>query len=149
MRFQSSIDDTVLPLVRALWITLLVAVVTVYAGNSSAADGIQMLRPAAATAAVFLAPADSASDMVSALEIARGKSVYVKTGYNVKRVSVGNPELLDVVVLSPRELQFVAKAMGSTNVLVWDSQGNPQAGGQRQEGQRQFHCSTTSCRMGG
>jgi pilus assembly protein CpaC len=130
MRLHASIDEKSIPLVRALWVTLLVAILTFYAGSLRAgelSDDTQVLRPSPATAAVYLEPTTSASNMVSALEIARGKSVYVKTGYNVKRVSVGNPDLLDVVVLSPRELQFVAKGMGSTNVLVWDSNGKPQA----------------------
>jgi pilus assembly protein CpaC len=113
-----------------MWVSLLVAMLTMYSGTLRAEESsgeTRMLQPSASTAAVFLEPAAAAGDMERALEIARGKSVYVKTGYNVKRVSVGNPDILDVVVLSPRELQFVAKAMGSTNVLVWDSKGNPQA----------------------
>jgi pilus assembly protein CpaC len=118
-----------LPVLRAIRLSLLMVTV---AGSvdASAQDLIEdtlLLRPSASTASVYLEKTSGAGDMVSALEIARGKSVYVKTAYNVKRVSVGNSELLDVVVLSPRELQFVAKAMGSTNVLVWDSAGSPQA----------------------
>jgi pilus assembly protein CpaC len=130
MRLHIPFDDRTISLVRVLWMTLLVAIMTIYAGRLRADEmsgDVQVLRPSAATATVFLEPADAAGDMVRMLEIARGKSVYVKTGYNVKRVSVGNPALLDVVVLSPRELQFVAKATGTSNVLVWDTQGNPQA----------------------
>jgi pilus assembly protein CpaC len=118
------------PLLRALWATLVAAALVSGAQRAGAQEitsDTQVLRPSATTAAVFLEPAEAAGDMIRALEIARGKSVYVKTGYNVKRVSVGNPELLDVVVLSPRELQFVAKATGSTNVLIWDEKGSPQA----------------------
>jgi pilus assembly protein CpaC len=130
MRLENSSGDKWLPRIRALRIALLVATTVVYAGNLRAYEGSEgnlMLRPSRATAAVYLEPADAATDMVRTLEISRGKSVYVKTGYNVKRVSVGNPEILDVVVLSPRELQFVAKMTGTTNVLVWDTKGNPQA----------------------
>jgi pilus assembly protein CpaC len=131
MRLHHPIDDDRrTPLVRTLWMTLLVAVMTTFAGTLQAdemSEDIEVLRPSRATAAVFLEPADATGDMLRTLEIARGKSVYVKTGYNVKRVSVGDPALLDVVVLSPRELQFVAKATGTTNVLVWDTKGNPQA----------------------
>ena len=86
-----------------------------------------MLKPSPATAAVHLEPVGEAEDLMRTLEIARGKSVFVRTGYDVKRVSVGNPDLLDVVVIGPRALQFVAKAAGSTNVLIWDTRGQPQA----------------------
>ena len=41
------------------------------------------------------------------LDLELGKSVFVRSGFKVKRVSVGDPEVLDVVVLSPREIQLV------------------------------------------
>jgi pilus assembly protein CpaC len=66
-------------------------------------------------------------DLLQQLELERGKSIAVATEYPVKRVSVGDPEILDVVILSPRELQFVAKAVGVTNVLLWDTGNRPQA----------------------
>lgn len=99
--------------------------------QSALADTIDelagMLRPSPATAAVYLEPVDEAEDLMRTLEIERGKSVFVRTGYDVKRVSVGNPDILDVVVIAPRALQFVAKAAGSTNALIWDTRGKPQA----------------------
>jgi pilus assembly protein CpaC len=55
------------------------------------------------------------------------KSVAVSTEYSVKRVSVGNSEILDVVVLGTRQLQFVAKRPGATNVLIWDPKEQVQA----------------------
>jgi len=98
--------------------------------NAAAGDdgqGARLLVPSPATGDIQLAPAAETEDMLRMLELERGRSVYVRTTYSVKRVSVGDPNVLDVVVLSPRELQFVAKAPGSTNVLIWDSQGRPQA----------------------
>jgi pilus assembly protein CpaC len=61
------------------------------------------------------------------LEIQVGKSLAVETAYAVKRVSIGDPEILDIAVLSPRRFQLVAKAVGTTNVVVWDSRDRPQA----------------------
>jgi len=76
---------------------------------------------------ILLPAATSAEDAMQQLDLERGKSLFVRTDYTVKRVSVGNPDVLDVVVLSTRELQFVAKKIGATNVVLWDPSGAPQA----------------------
>ncbi|ART83648.1 pilus assembly protein CpaC [Oceanisphaera profunda] len=39
----------------------------------------------------------------------------------VSRVSVGNPAIADVLVLKDRELYLVGKALGHTNIMVWDT----------------------------
>ncbi len=61
------------------------------------------------------------------LEIERGKSISISTDYTVKRISVGDPEVLDVVALGSKDFQLVAKSVGITNVLVLDDRGRPQA----------------------
>jgi pilus assembly protein CpaC len=89
--------------------------------------GVKTLRPDAATGEIYLEEVGEGGDLMRLLEMQRGTSVLLKTSYQVKRVSVGNPDLLDVVVLSPREIQLVAKGVGATNVLIWDTRGRPQA----------------------
>jgi pilus assembly protein CpaC len=74
-----------------------------------------------------LSTPQSPADAIRELHLERNKSLYVTTEYTVRRVSVGDPTILDVVVLSPRELQFVPKAIGHTNVVIWDPRGTPQA----------------------
>jgi pilus assembly protein CpaC len=76
---------------------------------------------------LYLTEPSNEADMLRNLEIERGKSRLVRTAYPVKRVSVGDPDTLDVVVINPREFQLVAKKIGSTNVLVWDQSGRPKA----------------------
>jgi pilus assembly protein CpaC len=61
------------------------------------------------------------------LDVEVGKSVFARTGFPVRRISVGDPNLLQVVVLGPSELQFVASALGATNVVLWDASGIPAA----------------------
>lgn len=61
------------------------------------------------------------------LEIERGKSISITTAYTVKRISVGDPAVLDVAALGNKDIQLVAKAVGITNVLFWDDKGRPQA----------------------
>ena len=38
----------------------------------------------------------------------------------VKRVSIANPEVADVVVLSPTEYYVLGKEVGTTNLIIWD-----------------------------
>ena len=89
--------------------------------------------PGAASAATLAAHqgvihlSSSEGALIHELQIESGKSISIKTGYTVKRVSVGNPEVLDVAVLGGRELQLVGKAIGATNLLIWDSNAKPQA----------------------
>ncbi len=83
------------------------------------------LVPSPGTATVHLdAPRDD-QDVLRELEVEVGKSVYVRTSYSAKRVSVGNPDIVDVVILSPREFQLVALSVGATNVVVFDPRNVP------------------------
>lgn len=87
----------------------------------------QVLAAAPGDAVIPLDAPANASDVLRQLGMERGKSAFLKAGYSVKRVAVGNPEILDVVVLNATELQLVAKGVGTTNVLVWDPSGRLQA----------------------
>ena len=59
------------------------------------------------------------------LDLELGKSVFVRSGFDVRRVSVGDPTIVDVLVLSPREIQIVPKKIGETNMIVWERGGSP------------------------
>lgn len=120
-------------------LALLLGAVQTSSAESVEAGGAQLLQVSPTTGAIHLAVAGDAEDLMRTLELERGKSVFVRTDYDVKRVSVGDPELLDVVVFAPRELQFVAKGTGSTNVLIWDSRGRPQASIEVQIGTPQIY----------
>jgi pilus assembly protein CpaC len=69
----------------------------------------------------------SESERLYDLEIESGKSVSITTDYTIKRISVGDPDVLDVAALGSRDIQLVAKAVGITNVLLLDDKGRPQA----------------------
>jgi pilus assembly protein CpaC len=94
---------------------------------AAATSTTQVLAAAPGDAVVHLDPSGNATDVLRQLAMERGKSMFLKAGYSVKRVAVGSPEILDVVVLNSTELQLVAKAVGTTNVLVWDPSGRLQA----------------------
>ncbi len=85
------------------------------------------LIPTANRAEVLLTIPESEEDVVRQIELETGKSIFIRTTYDVKRVSVGNPDVLDVVVLGKTEIQLVAKNIGTTNLLIWDKRGRPQA----------------------
>jgi pilus assembly protein CpaC len=42
----------------------------------------------------------------------------------VGRVSVGNPDIADIVVIRPTELYVLGKDIGTTNVFLWDRENN-------------------------
>lgn len=85
------------------------------------------LVPTGARATIELDAPSDAEDTVRELRMQEGKSVFVRTGYAVRRVSVGSPEVADVVVLHPQELQIVARKVGTTNVVLWSSSGQIEA----------------------
>lgn len=49
------------------------------------------------------------------------KSRLLTTRVPVKRISVGNPEIADILITSPTQLYLLGKSLGSTNVMLWDN----------------------------
>jgi pilus assembly protein CpaC len=57
------------------------------------------------------------------LQMVTGKSVIIKTEEPVKRVSLADPAVASLILLSPLEIYVTAKAAGTTNMILWqDSQ---------------------------
>jgi pilus assembly protein CpaC len=48
------------------------------------------------------------------------KSRVVELSAPAKRVSIGNPDIADVLILKSNELYILGKDLGTTNVLLWD-----------------------------
>jgi pilus assembly protein CpaC len=55
------------------------------------------------------------------LELKMGGAELVQTVHPFKRVSIANPEIADLVVLSPTELYVYAKKVGYTSVILWQN----------------------------
>jgi pilus assembly protein CpaC len=53
------------------------------------------------------------------LNLVVGKSLVIDTPVAVKRVSLANPEIADTVVISPRQIYLIGKAVGATNMTLW------------------------------
>jgi pilus assembly protein CpaC len=52
-----------------------------------------------------------------------GKSTLLRLAGPIERMSVGNPAVADVTLVSPREVYVLGKALGTTNLIVWRRQG--------------------------
>ncbi len=57
------------------------------------------------------------------LNLVVGKTLRVPSGSELVRVSVGNPEVLDVSLVRKQEVYLVGKKAGTTNVYLWTADG--------------------------
>ena len=55
------------------------------------------------------------------IQIVTGKSVVLKSARPVKRVSLADPEIADLVILSPKEIYISGKTAGVTNLTLWQN----------------------------
>ena len=58
----------------------------------------------------------------TALVVPLYKSRILTSDVAVDRVSVGNPDIADILILRARELYVLGRDLGTTNVLLWDNQ---------------------------
>lgn len=56
---------------------------------------------------------------VQTMKLLIGKSTVLHCDKSVKRVSVGNPEVADFILLSPKEIYLTGKKAGLTNLSLW------------------------------
>jgi pilus assembly protein CpaC len=52
-----------------------------------------------------------------------GKSIVLRLPAPVKRMSVGNKDVADVILINPSEIYLLGKSVGSTNVILWSKSG--------------------------
>jgi pilus assembly protein CpaC len=57
------------------------------------------------------------------MSLVTGKSTLLRLDAPIDRVSVGNPAVADVTIISARELYILGKSFGSTNVILWRKGG--------------------------
>jgi len=58
------------------------------------------------------------------LRVLTGRSRVIDLRQDAKRVSVANPEIAEVMVISPRQVMINGLAAGETSVIIWDTTGN-------------------------
>jgi pilus assembly protein CpaC len=86
-------------------------------GWTMVATGTEPGAPLRTVVAPPLVGGGATIDLVVPLYKSRVVTVDVPTS----RVSVGNPDIADFVVISPTQLYVLGKDIGNTNVLLWDS----------------------------
>ena len=72
-------------------------------------------------------PADTSSEPAQigpAMTLFAGKSTLLRLQNPIDRISVGNPSVADVTLISQREIYLLGKALGATNIIIW-SKGGP------------------------
>ncbi|MFA0709006.1 pilus assembly protein N-terminal domain-containing protein, partial [Vibrio sp. 10N.222.48.A3] len=51
------------------------------------------------------------------------KSTHVVLSGKASKVSLGDPDVLDIVILKSNEVFLIGKKLGATNLMAWDSRG--------------------------
>ncbi len=60
---------------------------------------------------------------IQRLELTSGKSKVLDLPVAIKRASLANPDVADTVVLSPTQIYLTGKAIGITNLTLWNEAG--------------------------
>lgn len=89
-----------------------------FAATAAPAAKAPPVKPAAPVAAAAQ-PADIAPPM----QLTVGKSSLLRSPQEISRISVGNPETADVVLLNAHEVYLLGKHIGATNVFLWSKGG--------------------------
>jgi pilus assembly protein CpaC len=71
-------------------------------------------------------PAGSSQDSANELSVAVGKTVLVDCRLPIMRVVIGQPDIAEVHATSPTEVMVEGKAIGETNLIIWDTSGGRQ-----------------------
>jgi pilus assembly protein CpaC len=90
----------------------------------SAATG-QPHTPSGTATATLLAPLPSGEVVTAAgAQLTVGKSTVLRLPEIATRLSIGNPEVADVMLINPREVYLLGKKPGTTNLFVWTPNGS-------------------------
>lgn len=60
----------------------------------------------------------------SSMNVTLGKSTLLKLAAPIVRISVGSPNVADVMMINPREVYVLGKIVGMTNITLWTKEGN-------------------------
>ncbi len=66
----------------------------------------------------------TAATIGKVVQVPHHKSAFVQLPAKAKRVSLGDPKVLDIIMLKSDEVFLIGNRLGSTNLMAWDSRGN-------------------------
>jgi pilus assembly protein CpaC len=67
--------------------------------------------------------ATSKTEVAPPLSLVVNKSMILRLDVPAVRISVGNPGVADITPINSREIIVLGKALGTTNLIVWDKAG--------------------------
>lgn len=73
-----------------------------------------------ALAAMAVGMSVGVSAQNSTVEVPFNKSVLIPIEQQVSRISVGQPNVADILITNPKQLYVLGKSLGTTNVVLWD-----------------------------
>lgn len=82
-----------------------------------------LLALGAASSVSMAQAADPAETAHNSLSVPIYKSRTIPIDPGVRRISVGNPDIADVLILKTNALYVLGKDLGTTNVMLWDRRG--------------------------
>lgn len=119
-RITSRILNKAVTMTGAAFLTLL----TTAAVPAMAQSAAPATQPAAAVPANRLIADGIGAD--GKIKLTVNKTVVIATTKPFKQVSVGQPDVADVNMISPTSILVTAKRAGSTQLIVWDDQNKSQ-----------------------
>ncbi len=63
------------------------------------------------------------SNNSNVFELITGKSKIFKVNENISRLSIGSPEIADVILINSKEVYLLGKKQGTTNLILWSTRG--------------------------
>ncbi|MDD2918562.1 type II and III secretion system protein family protein [Rhodoferax sp.] len=109
--------------------SLCVAMAAALAATTALAQAPAVIKGTTATKATPVA-AEVNTDLSTvgpALNLTIGKSTMMRLPSAITRISVGNPTVADVTLISSTELYLLGKTYGSTNLIIWRKGAGPTA----------------------
>lgn len=118
------------PPFRAALITALLGITLGLSGELFAAGQTAASQTTGRMVVASSKPAGPADALLAAsdMEVIYGKSALLRLPAPVTRISVGNPDVADVTLISPSEIYVLGKAIGTTNVILWTRGGQTGSG---------------------
>lgn len=62
-------------------------------------------------------------EFASQISATMGKSTLLRLPAPASRISVGSPDIADVILINPREIYLLGKKVGATNLIMWSKTG--------------------------
>ncbi|MFZ2661888.1 MAG: type II and III secretion system protein family protein [Rhodoferax sp.] len=118
------------PLSASLWVVMAVTLgaATAQAQAPAVIKGTSASKATPVAAAPMAASVGADLSTVGpSLDLTIGKSTMLRVPSAITRISVGNPTVADVTLISTTELYLLGKTYGSTNLIIWRRGAGPTA----------------------